>query len=353
MSQSGPQVADAPATGTPSRTSGPTPPDPTTPGTLARVRGLIGGGGPAVALVVLIAFFSIATPNFFSVSNASSLLSQLSILLVISIGLTFVILLGSLDLSVEGVMASSSLVFVLLASNDRNDLSLGFIALIAGVLTGSLFGLLNGVLHVYLRVPSFMVTLGTGAIGVGLATVLFGGRAPRLMDDGLRGLGFGNFGIFPKLALIAILVLVVALLVQKFTRVGRYGYAIGGDEPVVRLSGVNVERYKVLSFVLAGTGSGIAGVMAAMQLGVGDVSIGAGFQFTAITAVVLGGTALVGGIGGVGKTLVGAAIITVLANGLILLGVNPYVQISVQGLVIVVAVVATGWSLRKRVRAIK
>lgn len=336
MSRSGPAIA-------PSELQSP----------LKRARQLLGSGGPLLALIVLFAFFSFASPIFFSGSNMSSLLSQLSILLVIAIGLTFVILLGSLDLSVEGVMASSSLVFVLLATNDRNDLSFGIIAVVAGVLTGSLFGLLNGVLHVYLRVPSFMVTLGTGAIGIGVATVLFGGRAPRLMDDNLRGLGFGSIGGIPKLAIIALLVLLVAYLIQRYTRVGRYGYAIGGDEAVVRLSGVKIERYKVLSFVLAGTASGIAGVMAATQLGVGDVTIGVGFQFTAITAVVLGGTALVGGIGGVGKTLIGAAIITVLANGLILIGVNPYVQMSVQGLVIVVAVVATGWSLRKRVRAIK
>ncbi|PPL20379.1 ABC transporter permease [Microterricola pindariensis] len=320
---------------------------------LRKIQRLFGTGGPLVALVVLVAFFSLASSTFFTLGNGSSLLTQLSILLVVAIGLTFVIILGSLDLSIEGVMASSSLVFVLLAANDRNDSDLGFLAVIAGVLTGSLFGLLNGVLHVHLKIPSFMVTLGTGAIGIGIATVLFGGRAPRLMDDSLRDLGFGSLGGIPKLAIIAVIVLTIALLVQRFTRVGRYGYAIGGDEQVMKLSGVNINRYKVLSFVLTGTASGIAGVMAALQLGVGDVTIGGGYLFTAITAVVLGGTALVGGIGGVGRTLVGAAIITVLANGLILIGVNPYVQVAVQGLVIVLAVAVTGWSLRKRVRAIK
>jgi ribose transport system permease protein len=320
---------------------------------MRNIQRLVGTGGPLIALVALIGFFALASDTFFTAGNGSSLLTQLSILLVVAIGLTFVIVLGSLDLSIEGVMASSSLVFVLLAANDRSDSDFGFLAVIAGILTGSLFGLVNGVLHVHLKIPSFMVTLGTGAIGIGVATVLFGGRAPRLMDESLRDLGFGSIGGIPKLAIIALLVLAIALLVQRYTRVGRYGYAIGGDEQVMKLSGVNINRYKVLSFVIAGTASGIAGVMAALQLGVGDVTIGGGYLFTAITAVVLGGTALVGGIGGVGRTLIGAAIITVLANGLILIGVNPYVQVAVQGLVIVLAVAVTGWSLRKRVRAIK
>jgi ribose transport system permease protein len=146
---------------------------------------------------------------------------------------------------------------------------------------------------------------------------------------------------------------VLAHLVQRYTRVGRYGYVIGGDEPVARLSGISIGRYKIYTFMLSGTTAGLAGVMAATQLGVGDTSIGGGLLFTAITAVVLGGTLLVGGRGSVLRTLVGAAIITVLANGLILIGVNPYVQTAVQGLVIVLAVIASGWSLRRRVRVVK
>lgn len=319
----------------------------------ARLKKFVVGAGPLIALVALVIFFTIASPTFAQPGNLSILLTQLSILLVIGIGLTFVILLGSIDLSVEGVMASSSLVFVLLATNDRNDFHLGILAVVAGILTGSLFGLVNGFLHVRLGIPSFMVTLGTGAIGIGVATVLFGGRAPQLLDDGLRQWGVGSTAGISNLVFIALVVLAIAYLVQRFTRVGRYGYVIGGDEPIARLSGIDIRRYKISSFVLSGTASGIAGVMAATQLGVGDTSIGSGFLFTAITAVVLGGTLLVGGRGGVVRTLIGVGIITVLANGLILIGVDPYIQTAVQGLVIVVAVIASGWSLRRRERVIK
>lgn len=324
-----------------------------TPRSGLRLKKLLLDAGPLLALIALVIFFTAASPTFSRPGNLSTLLTQLSILLVIGIGLTFVILLGSIDLSVEGVLASSSLVFVLLASNDRNDFHFGFLAVVAGVLTGSAFGLLNGFLHVRLGIPSFMVTLGTGAIGVGVATVLFGGRAPRLLDDGLRVWGVGSTGGVSNLVFIALAVLAVAYCVQRFTRIGRYGYVIGGDEPIAKLSGIDIRRYKISSFILSGTASGIAGVMAATQLGVGDTSIGSGFLFTAITAVVLGGTLLVGGRGGVIRTLIGVGIITVLANGLILIGVDPYIQTAVQGLVIVAAVVASGWSLRRRVRVIK
>lgn len=319
----------------------------------ARLKRFTLDAGPLIALVALFIVFGVASPTFLTLGNIAILLTQISILLVVGIGLTFVILLGSIDLSVEGVMATSSLVFVLLAANDRTPFDLGYFAVLVGVLTGTVFGLVNGLLHVRLGIPSFMVTLGTGAIGLGVATVLFGGRAPQLRDPGLRQWGVGSsFGI-SNLVAVAVAAIVVAFLIQHYTRVGRYGYVIGGDEPVARLSGIDIGRYKIYTFMVSGTTAGLAGVMAATQLGVGDTSIGGGLLFTAITAVVLGGTLLVGGRGSVLRTLIGAGIITVLANGLILIGVNPYIQTAVQGLVIVLAVVATGWSLRRRVRVVK
>ncbi|MCU1425472.1 MAG: transporter permease, partial [Microbacteriaceae bacterium] len=227
-----------------------------------QIKKFLVGAGPLIALIFLAGFFTFASPTFSTPGNISVLLTQLSILLVISIGLTFVILLGSIDLSVEGAMASSSIVFVLFALNDRNDSDFGVFAVLAGVLTGSLFGLINGLLHVRLGIPSFMVTLGMGAVGLGIATVLFGGRAPRLLDEGLRVWGVGNTAGVSNLVFIAAAVLAIALIIQRFTRVGRYGYVIGGDEPIAKLSGINIRKYKILSFVISGTAAGIAGVMA-------------------------------------------------------------------------------------------
>ena len=309
--------------------------------------------GPVLALVLLVVVFSAITGRFLTVPNAGSIANQASILLVLATGSTFVILLGGVDLSIEGVMATSSMVTVLLAHNDRNGLALGYFAVLVGAAVGALFGLVNGLVHTRLRIPSFMVTLGTGAIGIGIATVLFGGQPPRLLDDGLRAWGTERVAGLPRLLLIAVLVLAAGYLIQRFTRVGRYILVIGGDEQIAKLSGLPVPRFKVYAFVLAGTASGLAGAMASTQLGVGDVHVGTGQMFATITAVVVGGTALTGGRGGMPQTLVGVLLISVLANGLILVGVNPSIQRSVQGVVIVAAIAATAWTQRHRLRVIK
>lgn len=309
--------------------------------------------GPLIALVALVVVFAILSPVFLSQGNVTILLTQLSIPIVVATGMTFVVLLGSIDLSVAGVMATSSLVFVLLAQNDRNDVALGIAALLVATAAGALFGLLNGFLNVKLGIPSFMATLGTGAIGVGVATVLFGGRAPRLLDEAMRTLGSGTWGPIPLLFVVAILVLALAWGVQRYTKLGRYGYIIGGDEPIAKLSGISVGRYKIGAFILGGTASGLAGALSAAQLGVGSPQIGSNALFAAITAVVLGGTLLVGGRGGVLRSLVGVGILVVLANGLIQVGFDSSVQIAVQGAVIIVAVAITSWRLRRRVRVIK
>lgn len=309
--------------------------------------------GPVLALILLCLLFTLLNSQFLTVGNVRGIADASAILLVLAVGATFVILLGGIDLSVEGVMASSSLVAVLLAANDRNGNDLGYLAVLGGVATGALFGLVNGVLHVRLRIPSFMVTLGTGAVGIGVATVLFGGQPPRLLDEGLRGWGIGRWAGVPRVVFIAAVVLALGYFLQRFTKVGRYAYVIGGDEQIARLSGIPIARFKVAAFVVSGTAAGLAGVMAAARLGVGDVQIGSGQLFATITAVVVGGTLLTGGRGGVLQTLVGTLLISVLANGLILSGVSPYVQKAVQGVVIVAAVAATMWTARNRIRVVK
>lgn len=318
----------------------------------ARARRLL-DAGPVLALVALVVAFTLLNGRFLTTGNVASIADQTSVLLVLAVGVTFVVLLGGIDLSLEGVMATSSLVAVLLASNDRNGHDLGYLAALAGVGAGALFGLANGLLHTRLRIPSFMVTLGTGAIGIGIATVLFGGQPPRLLDAGLREWGTDRWGGVSRTVVVAVVVLALGYFLQRSTRVGRYVVLIGGDEQVARLNGVAVARYKVWAFVLSGTTAGIAGVMSAARLGVGDVQIGSGLLFSTITAVVVGGTLLSGGRGGVLHTLVGALLISVLANGLILVGVEPSIQRSVQGVVIVLAVAVTGWTLRHRIRVVK
>lgn len=309
--------------------------------------------GPVLALVVLVIIFGVLNQRFLSLGNLQSILDQVAILLVLATGTTFVILLGGIDLSLEGVMATASLVTVLVALNDRNANDFGWLALFAGVAVGALMGAASGILTTVVRIPSFMVTLGMGAIGTGIATVLFAGQPPRLLDEGLRELGLDRWFGISRLVLLALLVFGIAWFVQRFTRAGRYAYVIGGDEQIARLSGISIRKYKILAFTFSGCTAGLAGAMAATRLGVGDVLIGQGQLFTAITAVVVGGTLLAGGKGGVVQTLVGVLLICVLSNGLILVGVPSTVQQSVQGVVVIIAVAATGWRMRNRLRVVK
>lgn len=329
--------------------------EPTTQGRVVgkSVWGKVLNAGPVLALVALVIIFAVLNQRFLSLGNLQSILDQAAILLVLATGTTFVILLGGIDLSLEGVMATASLVTVLVALNDRNSNDLGWLALVAGVAAGALMGALSGVLTTVVRIPSFMVTLGMGAIGTGIATVLFAGQPPRLLDPALRELGLERWFGISRLVLLALLVFAIAWFVQRFTRTGRYAYVIGGDEQIARLSGISIRKYKILAFTISGLTAGLAGAMAATRLGVGDVLIGQGQLFTAITAVVVGGTLLAGGKGGVVHTLIGVLLICVLSNGLILIGVPSTVQQSVQGVVVIIAVAATGWRLRDRLRVVK
>ncbi|TFC01025.1 ABC transporter permease [Cryobacterium adonitolivorans] len=314
---------------------------------------MLGTYGPPAALLALCTAFSIASPQFRTWTNLRNVLDSASVLAVITVGLTFVLLLGAIDLSIEGVMAASGLSVALLLANNRNDVDLGFVAIIAAVALGACFGLANGLLSTRLRIPSFMTTLGVSAIGIGVATVLFGGIQPTISSPAVAEWANGQVLGLTRLTFVAAFVVVVGVLIQRYTRIGRYARVIGGAEDLAALSGVRVARYKTLAFTLAGALYGLGGVMVTIQLGSGIVAAGAGQNFTAITAAVVGGTLLSGGRGGVIQSVVGVLIVTVLANGLVLIGVSPYVQKAVQGIIVVAAVAITTWPLRERMRVVK
>ena len=286
-------------------------------------------------LCIVIAVFS---PNFLSVSNAIRILNASAIPVVLVMGATFVILMGSIDLSVEGIVALCAVVTASLVLNDTTPANLGLWAIPFAVLAGGLIGAVNGATHVYLKVPSFMVTLGIGFVCLGIATAALGGFPVRISDRGFRALTLGRTLGLPNGIWVAAAAVVVALIIQERTRLGRYVYAIGTDEITARQSGVPVERTRVLVFVLAGLFSGLAGAMAAAQLGQGHALIASGRLFTTITAVVVGGTALSGGVGSVLNSVVGVLIVVVLTNGMVLMGVPPFVQQGVQGFLIIIAV---------------
>ncbi|GAA5057258.1 ribose transport system permease protein [Thermocatellispora tengchongensis] len=309
--------------------------------------------GPAAALLALVAVFAVLSPQFRTLGNLQNLLDAGAVLAVVTIGATYVLILGCIDLSAAGVMGACALAVSLLVANSRTALDLGPLGVLLVVALGAAFGCLSGVLSVGLKVPSFMTTLGVSAIGLGVATVLFAGVQPTVSDPWLLQWASGRWLGFTRLTYLALATVALAWLVQRYTRLGRYALAIGGGEDILRLSGIRVGRYKVAAFTLAGACYGLAAVMITAQLGSGIVQAGAGLSFAAITAAVVGGTQLAGGRGGVAHSMVGVLILTVLANGLVLIGVSPYAQRAVQGVIVVFAVGATLWPLRHRLEVVK
>lgn len=277
--------------------------------------------------------------RFFEFSNLIRIANSAAIPLVLSLGMTFIIVLGSIDLSVEGVLAIGAVLISLLVRNNSNTLNFGWLGVVLAVLACGAIGCLNGVVHTGLRIPSFMVTLGMWFIGVGVATLLLGGSTVRVLDQGIRSLALERpMGLFPIAVWVALGALGITLVIERQTRIGRYIYAIGGGEDLAALSGIPVKRVKIIVFTIAGTLYGLGGLLAAAQLGLGNALIGSGRLFSTITAVVVGGTALTGGEGGVLNTLVGVLIMAVLGNGMVLLGISPDLQQGVQGVLIIVAV---------------
>ena len=312
-------------------------------------------GGEAIALVLLIVIFAVINPGSFpTVVNLQTILDQASTPLIVGVGATLVILLGCIDLSVEGLMSACGLAFVLLAANSRTSADLGIWAIVIGVLLGAMLGLANGLVHAFLKIPSFIVTLGMGFAGFGLATLLFGDeQLPFLAKGGLKNWPTEKFLGLTHSFWLAAVVVAIGMVVARYTRLGRYTYAIGNNEHIARDNGVHVGRYKVAVFTVAGGCSGLAGVLTTMQLGSAPARIGIGVLFLTIAAVVIGGTSLGGGKGGILRTTIGVLMLTVINNGLILSGVSPNVQSAVSGGVLVVAIVLAAWPHRSRLRIMK
>jgi ribose transport system permease protein len=293
---------------------------------------------PLVVLLGLCILISLFNNNFLTVGNLVRMLNSASIPIVLCMGATFIILMGSIDLSVEGIVALAAVSVSLLVANDITANNFGLFAVPIAVLIGGIMGYVNGWLHVRLKTPSFMTTLGMGFAGVGIAMAILAGDTVRISDQTFRFLSLGRVLGVPMAVWIAAAAVIIAYVVQERTRWGRWFYALGTDENTARSVGIPIERTRLLAFTIAGLFSGLGGVLAAAQFGQGHALISQGRLFTTITAVVVGGTALSGGVGSVMNSVIGVFIVVVLTNGLVLMGVEPYMQQGVQGLLIIVAV---------------
>ncbi len=293
---------------------------------------------PVLVLIGLFIIFAVVAPGFASVENVLTMLGQTATPLAISLGITFVMLLGCIDLSVDGVMSLGGCAVSMLVLNNMTGLNMGIFGVILSVAICAAIGLLIGLIHVKARIPSFMVSYGFSGIAMGAATAITGAVAPTIMDEGFRNLALSNFLGIPYIAWISFAVFVVAYILQEYTAFGRYLFAIGNNESIPKMTGVNIEAVKLKAFAWSGAMIGLAGVLGASRLGMGTILIGKNNLFPAQTAVVLGGTALTGGKGGVLNTLLGVLIVTELNNGLVLLGVSSDIQTGIQSLIILAAV---------------
>jgi ribose transport system permease protein len=305
-----------------------------------RVGAKVGVGAilPIAVIVVLVVAFAVSTDAFLTFRNLTAVASQASILLLASTGATFVILMGSIDLSVGAIVLLVGAVVV----TAINALDLGFAAIALGVLLGGALGLSNGFVFARGLIPSFVVTLGSLSVFSGIALELLQGRALQYNSPAFDELAIGQLvPHFPNVALIAIILWAVMTSVCFKTRFGRYMYVIGGGEAVAKTSGVPVVRYKIYAFVLSGALAGVAGTLAVARVGAAGPTLGTDLLLNSLAAVVVGGTSLSGGVGGVHRTLLGVLIITILDDGLNLLGVNQYLQMIIKGAVVVTAVLAS------------
>jgi ribose transport system permease protein len=308
----------------------------------------------AASILVLALIFSSLNPRFATVENLQNLLNQAGLPLIIAVGATFVILIGSIDLSVEGVMSACGMAFVLLSANSRGGTDFGFWAYVVAIGLGATLGFFSGVLFTKVKVPSFIVTLGMWYVGLGIATVMFGtDTMPFLTNDNLSTWASQqNLGM-PNNFLLGLLVAILGALLLRFTSFGRVTLAVGNNEEIARGNGLKVTRNKVTIFILAGAISGIAGIVATIQLGAVNPTIAAGNLFIALPAVVIGGTSLAGGKGSMLGTVLGVILLTTLTNGLTLADVSPNFKTAVSGAILVLAIVITAWSQRDRLRISK
>lgn len=297
-------------------------------------------------LLLLCVALWIATPHFMTVSNLLNVVEQSTVIGVLAVGMTFVILTGGIDLSVGSLVALSGIVFGI-AVNAGAPMS---VAVLAALGVGTLCGVVNGGLVTVGQLPPFIATLGMMSVARGLALVLSDGRPISSFDESFRTLSTGRIVGVPVSTLVMLLVYAVAAFVLARTVVGRYVYAVGGNEEATALSGVNVRLVKIVVYAVSGLTAALTSLILVARLNSAQPIAGISYELDAIAAVVIGGASLLGGSGSVLGTLVGALIMAVLRNGLNLLGVSSYVQQIAIGTVIVIAVLVD-MTLHRRARA--
>ncbi|WGF89737.1 ABC transporter permease [Marinivivus vitaminiproducens] len=298
----------------------------------------LGGGvaGPLIGLLLLCIGFSIASEYFLSIRNGLNILDQVTVLGILAIGMTMVIIIGGIDLSVGSVLALSMMMMGWLAKTAGLPLPL---AMLLGIATGAACGLVSGALITFARLPPFIATLAVMSVARGLANLLTNGQQIVGYPTWFTSLAtVRHLGFFSVTVTVFIVLMLVAAIFLRYRATGRNLFAIGGSPEVARLAGIDVGRYTLATYAAAGALAGVAAVTMAARLNSSQPSAGLGIELDTIAAVVIGGASLSGGVGSIPGTLLGVLIIGVLRNGLNLVGVSPFFQMVVIGSVIALAV---------------
>ena len=298
-----------------------------------------------IALLILCIGLTILSDKFLTVDNGWNVLRQISVNICISVGMTLVVLTAGIDLSVGSILAFSGAVAAGLLKSGisfpENDLFIGFTLLgtiLAGLATGSFLGFFNGWVITKFKVPPFVATLAMLTVARGFTMLWTKGYPISSLGTNFAYIGTGWFLGIPVLVWIAVVVVIAAMIISNKTALGRYIYAIGGNENAAKLSCMNIDKVKFIVYTLAGALAAIGGIMVTSRLDSAQPNAGMSYELDAIAAVVIGGTSLSGGRGTIIGTVLGAIIIGVLNNGLVLLDVSPFWQQVVKGMVILLAV---------------
>lgn len=310
--------------------------------------------GIVVIFVAFCLILSVVSPAFRSVRNITNVIRQVSIIGIISFGVTFAIITTGIDLSSGSMVALISVVVASMSQNKVNpDQSFSIVApialgLLAAVILGLLMGAINGSLHAFGKIPPFIATLGMMTVARGAAALVTQGRPVGDLKDSFTFIGTGSFAGIPIPIWIYLIMGIIAHILLSKSRFGRHVFAIGGNEQAARICGINVEKTLVKVYALAGFFTAVAAVILTARTSAGNPTYGLSYELDAIASTVIGGTSLSGGIGSIPFCVIGALIIGVLNNGMDLLGVNAYWQQIVKGFIIVIAVLIDARKQKKK-----
>jgi ribose transport system permease protein len=308
---------------------------------------------PLVTLFALVVFFSLASKSFATLDNATNILGQVSLTAIIAVGLTFVILTGEIDLSVAAIANAIGIVVAFFTlqpdyANIQNVPVWGPLAVVFALLACLALGLMTAIGVTRIGIPSFIMTLAAMQIAAGVSALLVRGQIAYNFPDIVQTLGSGKILGFRWLILVAMLVLAIAHLVLTYTRFGRYVYMTGGNRDAAEYSGVNVKFIIGSVMVISAMLSGIAGMLGVAYFGSAQQNQFDTFLLDAIAAVVVGGTSLFGGRGGIGNTVVGLLVLGVLNNGLDHVNIDSFLKILIRGLILLIALIINVYAQRMR-----